>query len=171
MTDPSSDASSDAASDALAQARAQATNRPVQRRSTWLNRRRKTTDDQRSGPGPDQRDPQRVGDVVQQLSQEQQWVTPLSIGAIVTQWPTIVGDDVAAHVTPQAFRADELVVQADSTAWATQMRLLTATVLRRLDEELGVGVVTKVKVLGPRSPSWKRGQRSVPGRGPHDTYG
>nr|NLD40552.1 DUF721 domain-containing protein [Actinomycetales bacterium] len=26
-------------------------------------------------------------------------------------------------------------------------------------------------VLGPKAPSWKHGIRSVPGRGPRDTYG
>ena len=161
----------DAAQDALSRARKQAKDRPKPQRSKWLQRRRRTTDDQRSGAGPDERDPQRVGDVVNQLANEQQWIAPLSIGTILSQWPSIVGDDVASHVTPQAFRSGELIVQADSTAWATQMRLLTATVLRRLDEEMGKDVVQKVQVLGPRSPSWKKGPRSVPGRGPRDTYG
>ena len=29
----------------------------------------------------------------------------------------------------------------------------------------------RVVVVGPNTPSWKRGRRSVPGRGPRDTYG
>jgi predicted nucleic acid-binding Zn ribbon protein len=65
-----------------------------------------------------------------------------------------------------------LTVRADSTAWATQLRLLLPQVQRRLDEEVGEGVVTKVVVLAPTAPSWRRGPRSAPGGvGPRDTYG
>ena len=65
----------------------------------------------------------------------------------------------------------ELVVQADSTAWATQIRLLAPTLLARLATELGAGTVRSVTVHGPSAPSWKKGLRSVRGRGPRDTYG
>ncbi|MDP4886606.1 MAG: DUF721 domain-containing protein, partial [Aquiluna sp.] len=27
------------------------------------------------------------------------------------------------------------------------------------------------RFIGPSAPSWKKGPRSVPGRGPRDTYG
>ena len=62
-------------------------------------------------------------------------------------------------------------MRADSTAWATQVRLLAPTLLRRLAEELGEGVVERVAVGGPVGPSWRKGLRRVPGRGPRDTYG
>ena len=72
---------------------------------------------------------------------------------------------------PLAFDDGELVVGADSTAWATQIRLLAPTLLARLAEELGAGVVTAVTVRGPSAPSWKKGLLAVRGRGPRDTYG
>jgi predicted nucleic acid-binding Zn ribbon protein len=87
------------------------------------------------------------------------------------RWAAIVGPEVAAHATPQAFEDGELVVAADSTAWATQIRLLAPTLLARLAEELGAGVVTSVTVRGPSAPSWKKGLLAVRGRGPRDTYG
>jgi predicted nucleic acid-binding Zn ribbon protein len=31
--------------------------------------------------------------------------------------------------------------------------------------------ITQIRFLGPNAPSWKKGPRSVPGRGPRDTYG
>ena len=90
----------------------------------------------------------------------------------------MVGRDVAQHVRPVSYVRDDgepggrLVVQTDSTAWATQMRLLAPTVVRRLNEELGDGTVRVIDVQGPNVPSWKRGRRSVrDGRGPRDTYG
>jgi predicted nucleic acid-binding Zn ribbon protein len=63
-------------------------------------------------------------------------------------------------------------VRTDSTAWATNLKLLLPTVLKRLNEELGQETVKLVDVLGPTGPSWKKGPRSVrDGRGPRDTYG
>jgi predicted nucleic acid-binding Zn ribbon protein len=42
----------------------------------------------------------------------------------------------------------------------------------KLNEALGDGTVTRVTVLGPQGPSWKKGRLSVrDGRGPRDTYG
>jgi predicted nucleic acid-binding Zn ribbon protein len=105
---------------------------------------------------------------------------------VFARWPTIVGQQVAEHTTPVSFHPAEdqasagaargpggrLVVRTDSTAWATQMRLLAPTVVRRLNEELGDGTVAVIDVEGPSVPSWKRGRRSIRGaRGPRDTYG
>ena len=96
----------------------------------------------------------------------------------LARWGSIVGPEVAQHVSPVSFEqgddgtAGRLVVQADSTAWATQMRLLAATVVKRLNQELGDGTVKVIDVQGPSGPSWKKGRRSVRGgRGPRDTYG
>jgi predicted nucleic acid-binding Zn ribbon protein len=51
------------------------------------------------------------------------------------------------------------------------VRLLVPTLLRRLTEEVGEGVVEQVQVLGPAGPSFRRGRRTVRGPGPGDTYG
>ena len=92
--------------------------------------------------------------------------------AVFGRWPELVGADVAAHTTPEAFADGKLVVRTDSTAWAVQLRLLAPTVVRRLNEELGHGTVTLIEVLGPHGPSWKKGRlTSRDGRGPRDTYG
>lgn len=166
----------DAARSALARARAQAREKPTSTGNSWSQRKRTAggggrRDERRSGPGPDDRDPQPLGSVVNRVAADHHWVDPLSIGTVMARWAIVVGDQVAEHVSPESLRDGELVVQADSTAWATQMKLLAATVLRRLDEEIGRDVVRKVTVLGPAAPSWKKGRRSVPGRGPRDTYG
>ena len=41
----------------------------------------------------------------------------------------------------------------------------------RIDEQLGKGVVTAIRVHGPTGPGWRHGPRRVAGRGPRDTYG
>ncbi len=83
------------------------------------------------------------------------------------------GDEVAGALHPRVVRSTaRLVVRTDSTAWATQLRLLAPTVVRRLNEQLGHGTVALIEVLGPHLPTWKKGPRSArDGRGPRDTYG
>jgi predicted nucleic acid-binding Zn ribbon protein len=125
-----------------------------------------------SGPGPDPRDPQRLGALLSGYLDERGWEQPLAQARVFTEWPALVGADVAAHCMPQSLTDGELRVSAESTAWATQLRLLSATLLARLVAELGTDVVTKLHITGPSGPSWKHGNRSVRGaRGPRDTYG
>jgi predicted nucleic acid-binding Zn ribbon protein len=126
-----------------------------------------------SSPGPDPaRDPQPVGALLAGYVQDRGWERPLAEGRVFTDWRTLVGADVAAHCEPVSLLNGELRIAAESTAWATQLRLLSATVLARLVAELGPQVVTKLHITGPVAPSWKHGSRSVRGhRGPRDTYG
>jgi predicted nucleic acid-binding Zn ribbon protein len=126
-----------------------------------------------SGPGPDpERDPQLLGNVLSGYVADRGWERPLAEGRVFADWAALVGADVAAHSAPVALNAGELRVRAESTAWATQLRLLSSTLLARLVAELGPDVVTKLVITGPTGPSWKHGGRSVRGaRGPRDTYG
>jgi predicted nucleic acid-binding Zn ribbon protein len=127
-----------------------------------------------SGAHPDDRDPQTLDAALGRLVAEQGWDTDVRVHGVFSRWGAIVGREVAQHAEPVAFDRDDgrLTVQTDSTAWATQMRLLAATVVRRLNEVLGDGTVRVIDVRGPAAPSWKRGRLSVrDGRGPRDTYG
>jgi predicted nucleic acid-binding Zn ribbon protein len=138
--------------------------------------RPRRTDPQASGAHPDDRDPQTLDSTIGRLVAEQGWGTDVRVHGVFARWDAIVGRDVAQHARPLSFTREErggrLLVQTDSTAWATQMRLLAATVVRRLNEELGEGTVAVIDVQGPVGPSWKKGRRSVrDGRGPRDTYG
>ncbi len=126
----------------------------------------------RSGAGRDGRDPTLLGDQLDRLLVDRGWTVDVAVGSIMGRWAEIVGPDIAAHVTPLTFTGGVLTVQADSTAWATQMKLLASSVLSRVEEEIGTGAVAELKVLGPGAPSWSRGRRRSPdSRGPRDTYG
>jgi len=137
---------------------------------------RKRTDAPRrgrvSGARPDDRDPQTIGNTLGRLVDDHGWDLSLRVHGVFGRWEEIVGADVAAHCTPETFTDGDLVVRTTSTAWATQLKLLAPTVVRRLNEELGHGTVTRIDVRGPHGPTWKKGPRSVrDGRGPRDTYG
>ncbi len=119
----------------------------------------------------DDRDPLALGTGLERLVADRGWQVDVAVGGVMGRWSRVVGPDVAAHCSPVSYDDRVLVVRADSTAWATQVRLLVPTLLRRLAEELGEGVVEQVQVRGPAGPSWRRGGRRVAGRGPRDTYG
>lgn len=125
----------------------------------------------RSGPGRDGRDPQLFGSTMSSLLRERGWEDEVSVGGAIGRWREVVGDEIADHSTPEHFDDHVLHVRASSTAWATQLKLLTPQLLTRLAAELGEGVVSEVRVQGPVGRSFSRGQRSVKGRGPRDTWG
>ena len=96
----------------------------------------------------------------------------MATGSVFARWAQLVGPDLAAHTAPGGLTDGELVVTADSTAWATQVRLLAGELVRRLNVELGDGTVRRVNVRGPGSQPSRPGQWRVRGsRGPRDTYG
>nr|WP_281892141.1 DciA family protein [Phytohabitans aurantiacus] len=124
-----------------------------------------------SGPGPDPRDPQKFGDVLGRLVKARGWQGPTAEATVFGAWERVVGPDVAKHSRPVKLDNGELTVEAESTAWATQLRLLAASLLQRIAGEVGHDVVRKLHIHGPAAPSWSRGPRRVRGRGPRDTYG
>ncbi len=129
-------------------------------------------DGERTGePYTPGRDPVTMASSLDRLFADRGWSRSLSVAGVIGRWRAVVGDQLADHCQPETFEEGALVVRADSTAWAMQVRLLLPQLSRRLDEEIGEGVVESITVLGPGGPTWKRGPRSVPGRGPRDTYG
>lgn len=124
-----------------------------------------------SGSGPDERDPQAVREVLRRLVTEHGWQSQVTAASVMGRWVELVGADVAQRCRPESLQRGELVIAADSTAWATQLRLLAPKLLVRFSSELGPGVVTRIRVHGPAGPSWHRGPLRVTGRGPRDTYG
>lgn len=124
-----------------------------------------------SGPGPDPRDPQPLGAVLNRLVKARGWQQPAAEAMVFGAWERVVGADVAQHSRPVKLEDGELTVEARSTAWATQLRLLAGSLLQQIGREVGHNVVRKLHIHGPAAPSWSRGPRRVRGRGPRDTYG
>jgi predicted nucleic acid-binding Zn ribbon protein len=122
--------------------------------------------------GAGQPDPVPLSSAISRLLDAEGWGLSVTTGSVFGRWAEIVGSDLAGHTTPERLADGELTIAADSTAWATQVRLLTAQLVLRLNRELGDGTVLRVKVRGPAVADRKPGQWRVRGgRGPRDTYG
>lgn len=161
----------DAASSALARARATAAKKGLKPgMKPRPKRRRHPTGTPTKGAGG--RDPMTIGDQLERLVGDRGWQVDVAAGSVMGRWSEIVGPQVAEHCQPVTFEDGVLSVRADSTAWATQIRLLSSSLLGRISDAVGPDVVHELRVHGPSAPSWRRGpRRSSDGRGPRDTYG
>ena len=156
----------DLASRVLARARQAARSLPTQ-----ASPRREPT---YSSARPDDRDPTGVAEAIVSLVADRGWQAATSIGRIWGEWVSLVGPTLAEHVKPETFDRDSgrLVLRADSTAWATQVRMLSSQLRKRLQEEIAGGMVSEITVLGPDVGPRPRGKLRVKGgRGNRDTYG
>lgn len=124
-----------------------------------------------SGPGPDRRDPQTFATAANDLAKSRGWTGRVAEGAVFAQWATVVGEQIAEHAQPTVLRDGVLTVAAESTAWATQLRMVQAQLLAKIAAAVGDGVVKSMKITGPVAPSWRKGPLHISGRGPRDTYG
>lgn len=155
-----------------ARARARAEGRQVGRgRSGPIGTGRRVRKRGWTGSGADPWDPQPLGRLVGQVSRTRGWDQKVATGRLFAEWARIVGEDVAAHAEPDRLEDGILHVRASSTAWATQLRLMSADILRKIAAAMGPGQVRRLKIDGPAGPSWRKGPLHVSGRGPRDTYG
>ncbi|HTT00409.1 MAG TPA: DciA family protein [Streptosporangiaceae bacterium] len=168
------------AREALAQAKADALakgNRPARPHDQGPSRdvSRESPPSPRPGRRSRRDDPEPLSAAIDGLVDTRGWREATAAGSVFGRWAQIVGPDLAAHTRPESLADRELTVTADSTAWATQVRLLAAQLVRRLNAELGAGSVLRVKVRGPAGaagPPRRPGEWRVRGsRGPRDTYG
>ncbi|HZE40837.1 MAG TPA: DciA family protein [Stackebrandtia sp.] len=114
-----------------------------------------------SGPGPDARDPQRIGDVLGKLVRDRGWRRNTAQAGIFARWGELVGPEIAAHCRPVSCDKGELIIEAESAAWATQLRLFKTQILQRLSSGVGPDMVTRVRINGPSQPSYVTGPRRV----------
>lgn len=162
--DPAAESGPDLARAALARARAK---QPARRRPQSGDPRPRRAP---GGAGED-RDPVRLGETLAQLVSDRGWQAEVSAAGVVGRWDQIAGQELAAHCRAEGLEERTLLLVAESTAWATQLRLLERVLLDRIAQTVGPGVVTRLRVRGPVTPDWRHGSRRVRGRGPRDTYG
>ena len=124
-----------------------------------------------SAPFGSGRDPEGLGSVVDALTVRLGWNSPLAQSELLASWAEIAGIETAEHSTPIAIDEGVLSVKCDSTAWATQLRLMRVQLMTSIAVRYPDAGIQSVRFEGPGAPSWKRGPRSIPGRGPRDTYG
>ena len=117
-------------------------------------------------------DPQLISDVLKNLIQDREWQSGIAERNLFVNWENIVGANIAEHAEPIAILEGVLTIRTSSTAWATQLNLISNDVLSSLQKSAPGALVERLSIIGPQGPTWKRGLRTIRGaRGPRDTYG
>lgn len=127
--------------------------------------------------GPDGRPRRRslsvptIGSVVGKEIVSRGWQRDLAHGWVTRHWDTLVGEQIAAHTHVEMIKGGTVFISCTSTAWATNLKYMQRTILQKIAEKVGPGVITELKIFGPKAPNWRKGPLHVKGRGPRDTYG
>lgn len=117
-------------------------------------------------------DPQSLETVLSEVITGRNWGQGIAEGNLFSNWLQVVGSEIAQHTTPISLVDGRLTIQATSSAWSTQIRLMQNELLKTISNSAPGALVDELNVIGPHAPSWKRGLRSIKGaRGPRDTYG
>lgn len=172
---PSKDAAAQAR-EAMERARASARERGAARLSPQAARRRKQAKRQGEDAGSPMpfgagRDPRAMDANVAAFLRRMGWTENIEVAAVTARWREVIGDQIADHCEPVTFEEGVLLLRASSSAWATQLQLMSGQVRHRLNEEFGREVVKELRFIGPSDRHWVKGPRRVKGRGPRDTYG
>ena len=117
-------------------------------------------------------DPELISGVLSNLIADRDWDSGLAEGNLFVHWKKIVGDEIAQHATPISILDGTLTIQSSSTAWATQLQLMSNDLLMMIQKDAAGVLVENIVFIGPHGPSWKKGIRTIRNaRGPRDTYG
>ncbi|WP_217231353.1 DciA family protein [Streptomyces anulatus] len=159
-------------------AKKRGTDSPVSRKP-----KRRTSGPRRSTEG---RDPIGLGTALSRLVAERGWEAPVAGGNVLEHWDEIAssdfaGPDFARHVRAVAFDPDtgRLDLLPDSTAWATQARIIATKLLARANDHLNLrdqgALVRRIDVLRPgarphhASPAGSPGAGALPSTPPPPT--
>jgi predicted nucleic acid-binding Zn ribbon protein len=141
------------------------------KRSPDARKRAKKSKEGASVPFGAGRDPRGIDAILDGLTSKLGWTSSLAKAELLSSWGELVGAETALHSEPVGIEDGVLTVRCDSTAWATQLRLMRGQITTSIAKRFPDASIESVRFDGPNTPSWKRGARSIPGRGPRDTYG
>jgi predicted nucleic acid-binding Zn ribbon protein len=120
-------------------------------------------------------DPELISGVLSSLIADREWDSGLAEGNLFVHWKKIVGEEIAQHATPVSILDGTLTIQSSSTAWATQLQLMSNDLLTMIQKDATGVLIERIVFIGPHGhhgPSWKKGIRTIRNaRGPRDTYG
>ncbi len=99
----------------------------------------------------DEAEPRPVGASLPDVARRFGLAAPNVLGAIFTDWDTLVGAAIARHARPVGLRNGVLMIDVDEPGWVTEIQFLRDDLLTRLAQAAGEGAVTDLSVRVRRS--------------------
>jgi predicted nucleic acid-binding Zn ribbon protein len=108
------------------------------------------TDHEMDAPTGDDRGG-RLGDELNRLLRRLGSEPATSLASVFDDWAVLVGEQVAAHVSPVRLQDGRLLVEVSDPTWATQMRFLESHIIASVSTHTQV-VITAIDVRVKRNP-------------------
>ncbi|MBD8029750.1 DUF721 domain-containing protein [Corynebacterium gallinarum] len=112
-----------------------------------------------------------LGSILNREIRSRGWGRDIAAGWVTSHWAELVGPKIAQHTKVEMIKDKKLFITCDSTAWATNLRMMQKQILQVIAEKVGPDIIAELRIYGPQAPSWRKGPLHVKGRGPRDTYG
>ncbi|MDU0479533.1 DciA family protein [Staphylococcus chromogenes] len=112
-----------------------------------------------------------LASVLNQEIRARGWQREIAGGWVNSHWAELVGPNIAQHTKVEMLKDKKLFISCDSTAWATNLRMMQRQILQQIAAKVGPDIIAELRIFGPKAPSWRKGPLHVKGRGPRDTYG
>jgi predicted nucleic acid-binding Zn ribbon protein len=93
----------------------------------------------------------RLGDELNRLLERLGSEPVENLASVFDDWIVLVGEQVAAHVSPVRLQDGRLLVEVDDPTWATQMRFLESHIIERVSARSRVAIST-IEVRVKRNP-------------------
>jgi predicted nucleic acid-binding Zn ribbon protein len=90
--------------------------------------------------------PTRLGDVIPSVLGRSGASARLQQTSVITDWPSLVGDQIARATHPISVSPQGVMLVAVKTnAWMTELSLLEPELLRAINEKAGAGKIQKIR--------------------------
>ncbi len=91
-------------------------------------------------------DPTPIRELLQSVLSRLGVARPLEMAELLAKWEDVAGEPWASRAAPVSLSGGELVVEVADGATASLLRYQTSQLSARLDEQVGRGLVTTVRI-------------------------
>jgi len=105
---------------------------------------------------------QRLAGVLDQLLGKLELDKKAKTYRVLARWPVVAGKELARHSTPARVAGGILFVQVQSPVWGQQISFLKDTILSRIREEVGKGIIRDIRCGPGPSQSTECGGETIP---------
>lgn len=86
-----------------------------------------------------------ISEVLPELLRAHQRKHGRELTRILEEWDGVVGDQIAAHARPSAYRNRRLSVTVANSGWLQQLQFLKEDMIARLNDRLGASLIGDIK--------------------------
>ncbi|MEW6523567.1 MAG: DUF721 domain-containing protein [Bacillota bacterium] len=95
---------------------------------------------------------QSLGGVLRQLLTRMEMDKKAKVYRVISMWPSVVGKELAKRSRPSRVAGGVLFVEVVAPVWGQQLSLLKSTILARIRDEVGDGVIRDIRFGAGREP-------------------